>query len=420
MPYEYRDNATASAGADAHSQGPASVESMRGSSVQGRHRGATRLVQNPFSEARKVRIATLNVGTLTGRSCELAEALERRRVDICAVQETRWSSCKSRDLGRGFKAILCGKPRTTNGVAIIVSQRFRDSIASVERFDDRLMKIVLAIEQRLYHFFSAYAPQTGCAEQSKDEFWTLLEEKTAEVPSEDVIIVAGDLNGHVGATKDGYSCHGGFGYGTRNVDGERILEYAEAHDLAIMNTKFRKRDSHLISFYSGNARTQIDFVLVRHRDQGLVTDAKTVPYETVASQHRPLICTLKITPPRSKQVERCGPKRIKWWHLKEKEAAVISRIRLPTVTTVDETWKNAAEVITQAARFELGTTKPGRRRIEKQAWLWTDDVRVKVREKKKRYHLFLEDKSAGNWRKYQEAKKSGKEGCGARISLSFR
>ncbi|VDP08740.1 unnamed protein product [Heligmosomoides polygyrus] len=51
------------------------------------------------------------------------------------VPETRWYSRKSRDIGRGFKAVLCGSPRTTSGVGIIVSERFRDSIVSVERFD---------------------------------------------------------------------------------------------------------------------------------------------------------------------------------------------------------------------------------------------------------------------------------------------
>ncbi|VDO28983.1 unnamed protein product [Heligmosomoides polygyrus] len=143
-----------------------------------------------------------------------------------------------------------------------------------------MMKIVVAAKERLYHFFSAYAPQTGCSDQAKDEFWNLLDEKTAKVPSKDVIIVAGDLNGHVGAAKDGFSCHGGFGYGSRNPDGERILEYAESHSLTIVNT--------------------IDFVLVKNRDRNLVTDAKIVPYETVAPQHRPLICTLKIAFPRLK------------------------------------------------------------------------------------------------------------------------
>ncbi|VDO67459.1 unnamed protein product [Heligmosomoides polygyrus] len=99
------------------------------------------------------------VCTLTGRSCELVETLERMRVDFCAVQKTRWSCCKSSDIG-GFKAVLCGSPRTTSGVGIIVYERFRDTIVSVERYDDRLMKIVVGAKERLYHFFSTYAPQT--------------------------------------------------------------------------------------------------------------------------------------------------------------------------------------------------------------------------------------------------------------------
>ncbi|VDP00475.1 unnamed protein product [Heligmosomoides polygyrus] len=114
--------------------------------------------------------------------------------------ETRWSCHKSRDIGRGFKAVLCGSHRTTSGVGVIVSKRFLDSIVSVERIDDHLMKIVVADKERLYHFFSAYAPQTGCSDQAKNEFWSLPDEKTAEVLSKDAIIVAGDLYGHVGAT----------------------------------------------------------------------------------------------------------------------------------------------------------------------------------------------------------------------------
>ncbi|VDL71282.1 unnamed protein product [Nippostrongylus brasiliensis] len=268
--------ATASARTDAHSRSSMSGESMRGSSMQGRHRGVTKLVcecqsevvskrerqpRGPSKPARKcenkvkTRVATLNVRTLTGRSSELGAALEHRRINLCALQETRWSGSKSRDIGCGFKVLYFGSPKTTNGVGIAVSERFRDPISEVKRFSDRLMKIMV-----------------------KEEFWTLLHEKTAEVPQEEVIVVA-DLNGHVGARKDGYKCHGGFGYGARNEDGEFILKHACWHNHVITNMTFRKRPSHLISFYSGNARSQIDYVLVRRRDAKLVSDAKVVPYE---------------------------------------------------------------------------------------------------------------------------------------------
>ncbi|VDP47262.1 unnamed protein product [Heligmosomoides polygyrus] len=98
----------------------------------------------------------------------------------------------------------------------------------------------------------------------------MLDEKTAEVPSKDVIIVAGGLNGHVGAAKDGYSCHGGFGYGSRNPDGERILEYAESHSLTMVNIVFRSLfffKVYLRLGASGSSKSQIDFVLVKDRDR---------------------------------------------------------------------------------------------------------------------------------------------------------
>uniref|UniRef100_A0A7I4YXS4 Endo/exonuclease/phosphatase domain-containing protein n=1 Tax=Haemonchus contortus TaxID=6289 RepID=A0A7I4YXS4_HAECO len=223
----------------------------------------------------------------------------------------------------------------------------------VKASDRYLLNLRFAYDAYNAEHRAADAPHTGCYEQTKDKFLNLLDEMTAKVPLQEAIVVAGDPNGHMSATKDGYSCHGGFGYGSRNTDGERILEYADSHNLAIVK---------------------------RHRDQGHVTDVKTAPYETVPTQHRPLICTLNMAWPRPKLAERCGPARIKWGRLKEKEAAVVSSILLPAVMTVDETWKGAAEAITQVARSKPVMTKRGRRKLDKQTWLWTEHVRDKVRE----------------------------------------
>ena len=99
--------------------------------------------------------------------------------------------------------------------------------------------------------------------------------------------------------------------------------------------------------------------------------------------------------------------------MKEKKATVTSAIKLPPVTTVDETWRNATRAIVEVARSELGTTKPGRRRIDRLAWLWTDEVKVKVREKKRLYHVFLGNKTDGNWQNYLEAKKAAKRAVAA-------
>ncbi len=64
------------------------------------------------------------------------------------------------------------------------------------------------------------------------------------VKNEEVVVVGGDLIGHGGRSMDGFEgVHGGYGYGVRNVEGERILEFADGADLLICNTQFQKDDN---------------------------------------------------------------------------------------------------------------------------------------------------------------------------------
>nr|GFC68788.1 cleavage/polyadenylation specificity factor, 25kDa subunit [Tanacetum cinerariifolium] len=99
----------------------------------------------------------------------------------------------------------------------------------------------------------------GLTVVEKKNFWDSLDELVRECPSNQRLIIGGDLNGHIGA--DGYAgVHGGFGYGVRNDEGRAILEFATAHDLVVANSFFKKSDTHLITFQSAGHNTQIDFV----------------------------------------------------------------------------------------------------------------------------------------------------------------
>lgn len=84
-------------------------------------------------------------------------------------------------------------------------------------------------------------------------------------------------------------------------------------------------------FSSRSIKTQIDFILVMSRDRRLLTNAKTMPNETVVTQHSPL---LKSIPLRLKQIE-CEVLRELSGPLKKNAAAVGICIRLSEVTTVD-------------------------------------------------------------------------------------
>jgi len=83
-----------------------------------------------------------------------------------------------------------------------------------------------------------------------------------------LLTIITDLNGHIGPTSVGFGAvHGGFGYGSRNREGQEVLDFTVAFDLMIANTFFRKRESHLVTFHSGQHSSQIDFVLARRKDK---------------------------------------------------------------------------------------------------------------------------------------------------------
>jgi len=62
-----------------------------------------------------------------------------------------------------------------------------------------------------------------------------------------MVVSAGDMNVHVGSNNVGYDgTHGGCGFGDRNADGSRILEFAVGLNLVIRNTLSMKQESKLV------------------------------------------------------------------------------------------------------------------------------------------------------------------------------
>lgn len=47
---------------------------------------------------KNIRIGSLNVGTMRGRSGEIVETVSRRRISVCAIQESRWKGQSARIL----------------------------------------------------------------------------------------------------------------------------------------------------------------------------------------------------------------------------------------------------------------------------------------------------------------------------------
>ena len=72
----------------------------------------------------RMKVMSLNVGTMTGKRRELADTMTRRNIDIAGIQETR-KGVKARDIGEGYKLFYHGYNTKKNGRAIVVGEKWR-------------------------------------------------------------------------------------------------------------------------------------------------------------------------------------------------------------------------------------------------------------------------------------------------------
>ena len=70
---------------------------------------------------------------------------------------------------------------------------------------DIVMRIKLEIEGEGCHIISCYAPQTGCPQDEKETFCEHMDSEMQAVTRSERVVVAGDLNGHVGTDRAGYN-----------------------------------------------------------------------------------------------------------------------------------------------------------------------------------------------------------------------
>ncbi|ESN91366.1 hypothetical protein HELRODRAFT_152646, partial [Helobdella robusta] len=122
---------------------------------------------------------------------EIAEMLERRRIDICCLQETRWKSngvCHVNSDKEKYKLFWNGQKTAKNRVRIFVREPLAQEVLDIKRINSRLMWIKPRIEKQTMVIFSAYAPQTGESEEMK---------MTSGLHSLKQSLIGGDLNGHV-------------------------------------------------------------------------------------------------------------------------------------------------------------------------------------------------------------------------------
>ena len=121
-----------------------------------------------------LKVCTVNVGSLKGRSRQVVEMLSRREVDICCLQEVRYRGAGATSAFTNeekYKLWYSGGEGGENGVDIFIKYELAKNFIEVERFGERMMNVKMVIGKTVYHIFSVYAPQVGRSEDEKAELW---------------------------------------------------------------------------------------------------------------------------------------------------------------------------------------------------------------------------------------------------------
>jgi hypothetical protein len=144
----------------------------------------------------------------------------------------------------GFKLWYTGNTSIKNSVGIVHDKSLKDRVVDIKRQGDKIILMKLLVGDLIFNVISAYTPQIGFNKGVKMQFCEELDALVISVHIFKKLFIGGDLNEYVGSTRicfDGV--HGSFGYGSRNQEGEGILNFALAYDLIIANTLFRRRVS---------------------------------------------------------------------------------------------------------------------------------------------------------------------------------
>ncbi|KAK3542303.1 hypothetical protein QTP86_021959, partial [Hemibagrus guttatus] len=172
---------------------------------------------------------------------ELADVMERRKVDILCVQETRWKGSKARSIGAGFKLFYYGVDSKRNGVGVVLKEEFVRNVLEV-----------------------------GCELEEKERFWSELDEVMESIPTGERVVIGADFNGHVGEGNTGdEEVMGKFGVKERNLEGQMVVDFAKRMDMAVVNTYFQKREEHRVTYKSGGQTEEFNVEVGLHQGSAL-------------------------------------------------------------------------------------------------------------------------------------------------------
>ena len=282
-----------------------------------------------------LRIGTWNVRglTQTHKQLLLKDDCERYQLDLMCLQETKCTVPSDQLINNRYRLIIMEqKDSRHGGLGFVISPKTLPWIKSYNYVSDRVAFLDLLIPnsgggETNYRVINAYGPTQPRALSNPElvnSFYQSLQ-TAFDVPSRYEVYFGGDFNAKIGKLtaeeiSSDISYHvGRHGIGTRNSNGESLLDFIVENKLFVCNTAFQHPSRHIttrtgwLKDYASSVPnstkpvySQIDYVLCRTRSKRTLCNARSYAGASLSSDHKIVVATISIG--KVYQVHREKPK----------------------------------------------------------------------------------------------------------------
>ena len=310
------------------------------------------------------------------RTALVAVELERYRIDIAALSETRFSESGSLD-DMNYSFFWSGKPdgeRREAGVGFAIRREIAANLTEMPKpVTDRIMtmRIPLAKDGNAT-LISVYAPTMTNPDEAKENFYNQLRSTLQATPRTDKLILMGDFNARIGRDYENWpTVMGRYGVGKCNTNGELLLALCSEFGLLLTNTVFKQKEEHTTTWMHPRSKHWhlIDYIITRQRDKMDVHSTRVMRGANCWTDHQLLRSKIAFAlRPKCRKQGATIPKKLNTDKLhvnrhrvnleQEMDSAMVGW-RVQEKMGVDQTWASLSQVVYETASNTLG--KPERK-----------------------------------------------------------
>lgn len=357
-------------------------------------------------------MATWNVQGLNTKKKEVFQEIERMKLDVCVLTETKKKGKGNEQIGKyiHFYSGVNKTQRAKRGVSIVVHQKLKNYIKEWEELDERIIKLELQKGGHKIVIIGVYAPTDDSDVEVKEEFFNKLTQVLSDVNPRKELILMGDLNGRTGRADDSLVV-GKYGELNLNNNGERLIGLCENFSLKIQNGFFPHKKIHQYTWHqpTRDLRSIIDYIIQRQKTNIQTTDVRAYRGPECGTDHfmvrASMVLNYKDTKIQGNKDDTRNIETIRYnlESLKQDSIKFLYKTRLatklqqPLEGSAAARYEQIKEAIHNAANEAVGRWYSGSAKT--QEW-WTKELEEKVKLKKWAYNKWLNTKDAEDRKLY--------------------